>query len=850
MAMAIPAARPALRLRPAVTALAVLVIAGLTGLALYHLLAEANWSDIVAALGSLPPTRLAAAIGFTALSHLLLTLYDRLALASLGQRIAWRTSARAAFTSYTLSHNLGFAPLTGGAARLRIYGRAGIAPATVARIVVIAGCAFWGGIAAVAGLVLLAMPQGIALFGLVIAPSLARLAGAGVVTVLGLLMVLPRWAPRLAARIGAVLPLPRPGMLMALLGVAALDLALASAALLVLIPGLGLQDFPQLFLAYAIAVIAGLVTHVPGGVGVFEGAVIAALPDEGAAILAALIAYRAIYYLLPLGISLALNAVIEGRALDAGRRVRRIAAVVAMETGPWAMAAMTFAGGLVLLFSGALPGLHPRLAALGDWLPLPFIEMAHLAGSLSGAALLLVAPALLSRSRPGFAAARALLVAGAAFSLGKGLDFEEAGTLLAMAAVLHACSPAFYRPALGALSSYNRGWLLAAIVAVLASVASGLAAYRHVPLGSDAWWRFALRADVSRYLRASFATGLLVAAFAVRELLSRPATAAGSPDLPDEIFAKATAACGRSDAMLALTGDKRFVIAGQGDAFLMFCPADRTWFVMGDPVGPVARWAELVWDLRRQADLAGARICFYQVSDAFLPLAVEIGLKPVKYGEEAILPLGTFSLAGPRLKSLRNSHARGLREGLALTLVAPGEVGQWLPRLRPLSDAWLSRHGRHEKCFSLGAFDPAYLARCGLAVVTDRAGKPIAFANLWRSGDGREFSVDLMRQGPGAPPGTMDFLLVELLREARTGGAERFNLGVAPLSGMSGGRLAPAWARAAGIVFAAPGIRYNFRGLRRYKEKFAPEWQNRYIAIPEGMAGISAVIRLARLIGN
>jgi phosphatidylglycerol lysyltransferase len=202
------------------------------------------------------------------------------------------------------------------------------------------------------------------------------------------------------------------------------------------------------------------------------------------------------------------------------------------------------------------------------------------------------------------------------------------------------------------------------------------------------------------------------------------------------------------------------------------------------------------------------------------------------------------------MKSLRNSHARAGREGLRLAIVPRAAVAGWLGRLHPISDAWLKAHGAAEKSFSLGRFDAAYLEHFDLAVVLDSQDEPVAFANIWRSGDGRELSVDLMRQAPAAPPGTMDFLLVELLWHAGDHGIPRFNLGMAPLSGVQGGKLAPAWARIVSLAFSVESWRYNFAGLRHYKDKFAPEWESRFIATPSGLAGLRSLLDLVGMIND
>jgi len=125
-----------------------------------------------------------------------------------------------------------------------------------------------------------------------------------------------------------------------------------------------------------------------------------------------------------------------------------------------------------------------------------------------------------------------------------------------------------------------------------------------------------------------------------------------------------------------------------------------------------------------------------------------------------------------------------------------------------------------------------------------------AFANLWLTENHAEASVDLMRHRDDAPHGTMDFLFVNILQWAKDRGYQRFSLGIAPLSGISGRRLAPAWARAASLVFHHGERFYGFRGLRSYKEKFAPRWEPRYIAGPKGITMIRTLRDLSRLIGH
>ena len=824
------------------------LVATIAWRSLSHMAHEIRPADAIAAIAAIPPANILGAIALTAASYGLLTFYDMLAQRIVGVRAPLALTMRAAFTSYAFSHTLGFGAITGGSARLRIYGRIGISAAKVGRIIVIAGVSFWIGVGIAAGAALALLQAPLDLRVITITPAAGHGAGSVIIALLALITGIAALRPDLLRPLRPVVGDLDARTVLSLAVVSTVDLACASLALYLLLPHEH-WHFARFMLAYALGITLGLVTHIPGGLGVFEAMILATLPEGTAdAGVAGLIAYRVIYYLLPFSIALTLNGAIEAVGIaPLARRLIQPMRAVALDVTPLLFGAMSFAGGLVLLLSGALPAEHDRMRDLVLLLPLPFIETSHLAASLVGTGLLLVAPALTARLASGMRAARTLFLLGALFSLAKGLDYEEASVMLAMAAALQIAAPAFYRGRTGAFSTHNVRWLIAAALAFAVTSAIGAIFYNAKHFRSDLWWHFALYGDGPRYLRASFGAGILLGFFAFREWMTQPRPEGGVRQLPPEVFARAIAIAPRSDAALAHTGDKRFLIADEGDAFVMFRPQGRTWVVMGDPVGPRERWPALIWELRRLAHLSNALLCFYQASEAMLPMLVELGLAVIKYGEEAIVDPATFTLNGSRMKGLRNSRARALREGLSLVTVPPAEVPRWLPRLRPISDQWLDAQRTAEKGFSLGRFDTAYLTHFDLAVVL-RGDQPMAFANIWVSGDGSEMSVDLMRQLGDSPPGTMDFLFTELIDLARVRGFRRFNLGLAPLSGVSGGRLAPFWARAARAVYHVGGSVYNFAGLHFYKAKFAPAWQSRYIAYPHGPNGFFAMGAVVRLV--
>lgn len=837
------------RSRTLLAAGTVIALAALGLAALYHMLAEVRLRDIRAAIHAIPPQNLLTALLLTVVSYAMLTLYDVLALRIIGRPLPYRTAALASFTSYTLSHNLGLSLLTGGSARYRVYSAAGLSTADTARVVALAGMAFWAGIMAFAAVTLTLHPQTSLLQAIALPTGWPRIVGIAMLACLAGVILL-------AGRDGKTLhfgrwslPLPGRGQLLGQMAVAILDLAAASAALFVLVPGLHADAYPAFLIGYTFAIIAVLVSHVPGGIGVFETVMLAALPSTARPeLVAALLAYRLIYYLLPLTMAIALVGIVEGRRwrrplASTIRGVQSIASGLA----PVMIAALVFLGGVVLLVSGALPAVPHRMNILHALLPLPFMEASHLAASLAGATLLILASGLYRRLDGAFWMTRLVLIAGAAFSLLKGLDYEEAIVMLVIAGLLQWTRPAFYRRTLLTSEAMTPGWIATVAVALGLSLWIGLFAYRHVDYRNDLWWHFARHGDASRFLRSSVAVAMMLVALAIWRLF-RPAKAhaldANDSAVPSQAALDLTS---RTDANLALTGDKRFLTSSSGRSFIMYQRRGHSWIVMGDPVGAREEWADLLWQLRDRADAAQGRLLLYQISADVLPTAIELGLQIVKYGEEARIDLSTFTLDGPAARPLRYADRRAEREGARFAVVPAAQVPDIMDELAAISARWLGAKGHREKGFSVGRFDPDYMAHFDCAVVRHE-GRIVAFANIWKTADRSELSVDLMRHDDAIPYGTMDFLFTRLMRWGREQGYASFNLGIAPLSGLEARRLAPLWAKLGALLYRHGEALYGFEGLRAYKDKFSPQWQPRFLAGSGGLSLGRALIDLQALI--
>ena len=833
------------RAKPWLLTAGVVALAALLVFAFKGLWQEISYDQVVAAVRGVDRSDLALALLATAVSYLALSGYDHSSLRYVGVSVPYRLVAQTSFIAYALTNTIGLGVFTGGAVRMRLYGAAGVDAALISRAIAFNAVAFGLGVGTVGAVGLLWDAQELA--SLMRVPAWLLSTGACLVLlVIGTLLVWCRDGRerRLFGRLS--LRLPPVSLALRQLLWSVLDIAAAGAVLWVLLPD-GAVGFPSFIGFYAAALVLGVISHVPGGLGVFEAVMLVALGGQvpGEALAGALVLYRLTYYVLPLVLALLLMLLHELRSGIAAPLTRAIGSLA-----PLLLAAYTLVVAVVVLVSGVTPASEEARALLALHVPLPLVEAAHFLSSVAGLALLFVARGMLSRLDAAWWAGLGLAVMSLLMALPKGIAVGEAALLVSLVTALAVSRKQFKRKASLFSVAFTGGWWLA-IGGILAALTALLFfAYQSVDYSHELWWQFEFNGDAPRSLRALVGIALLALVLAVRELLRPASSAWESPDAT--AMARADQVIRRqdnADGVLALTGDKQFLFSESGKALVMFGRQRRSWVGLFDPIGPEEERAELVWRFVERAREAGARAGFYQVRPQSLPMYLDAGLRLFKLGEYAYVPLADFSLEGKQRSGLRYSVKRATREGAEFEMVPVEGVATILEELRGVSDAWLAEHRAAEKRFSVGAFIDDYVLRQPVAIVR-REGRIVAFATLLTTDTKAEVSVDLMRHLPEMPYGTMDFLFAELMLHFRGLGFQRFGLGMAPLSGMARHPLAPFWHRGGRLLFAHGENFYNFRGLRAFKEKFDPQWEARYLASPGGIAPLLLLADIATLISG
>jgi glycosyltransferase 2 family protein len=299
-----------------------LTIIAVAVVVLYHILREIDPDELIDAIEATNWRTLLIAGLFVAGGYLTLTFYDLFALRTIGRsEVPYRVAALAGFTSYAVGHNVGASVFSGGAVRYRIYSAWGLSVIEVTKICFVAGLTFWLGNATVLGLGVLQAPQ--AARALDQLPLWANRLVA--IVILALLAAYVAWVwvkPRVIGRDGWQVTLPGGPLTLLQIAIGIVDLACCAAAMYMLVPDEPNLGFVTVAVIFVAATLLGFASHAPGGLGVFDAAMLVALWQfDKEDLLAGLLLFRLLYYIVPFVLSL---TVLGSREILLSRGMRRL----------------------------------------------------------------------------------------------------------------------------------------------------------------------------------------------------------------------------------------------------------------------------------------------------------------------------------------------------------------------------------------------------------------------------------------------------------------------------------------------------------------------------------------------
>jgi phosphatidylglycerol lysyltransferase len=468
-----------------------------------------------------------AAIG----AYLALALHDRFALATLGKRLPFVRTARASLAAYALANTLGYSWATAATARQRLYRKWGLLPSEIGTFSFVTGNGVQVGGLAAAGLGLLIAAPEVADHGPL---NWVFWFGVGLVILIpaGLWLLYARSGPLTTDFAGAPLYRPKPRTAFAHLCAVILDWIGAAAILFILLPNHGGWSFPAFLSVFVLAGMLGAVSGAPGGLGVFEAAILTLAPigqdTPGAAI--ALLIYRLIYNIIPLGVATLILGLDHAApaARPAADVAKRMGSRVGAQIGgsrqvfaPGVAAILVFITGFSMLAAIATPPITSRLVALASMGWSAISEASHVMAGVVGTILLLVAAGLWRRVRAAWFSAVILLGLAILLSITKGLSYEEAGVIALVLVVVVATRDGFPSAQNRAMIALSPGWL-SMIFGSLATI-GWIASFSYPDLFSHltAWQDYGVENDVGRTQRALFGVFLGALVIAILYLWTR-----------------------------------------------------------------------------------------------------------------------------------------------------------------------------------------------------------------------------------------------------------------------------------------------------------------------------------------
>lgn len=591
-------------------------------------------------------------------------------------------------------------------------------------------------------------------------------------------------------------------------------------------------SFPAAIIGYIVMVILLIASPFLRGLGAIEVSLTYILGQFGFPILAAAtitLLYRFFEFWLPL---------VAGLLSFITRKDNLILRVLP--------AFIIFILGVINIVSSVTPAIPTRLRLMKNLLPEDIITTSNGLVLVFGLLLLILSVFLLKGSKRAWFVGLFLTVLSLAGHMLKGADYEEA--LLAFISIVSLLfTKSFYtlkpHPKLTRISYFVLAY------SVIALLVFGITGFyfiekRHFGFDFELWtsvktiFRLFFLFDDSglkpktifarNFIYAIYTSGGLVLSFIFYSLLKPYFTSPYNSDEDRKLAKSILKKYGNSTLDYFKTyPDKFFYFSEDRDGFISFKVTRHFAIVLENPVcKDEEAFMKLIKRFDQFCEENGFVSIYYRVSTQSLEFYRKVGKKSLPVGEEAIVELKSFSLEGGKMKPTRNAINRLTSDGYEIKInLAPIKEGL-LQKLEQVSDDWLKGLNKKEIAFTQGVFDRTILKNQTIVTLEDKEEKVYAFLNIIPDYAPGEATYDLVRKSSDAPHGVLDMLIVNTLLYLKEQGFQSVNLGLAPLSGVEGINLTEKAVRYAYENLKAFG---NFKGLRKYKEKFFPEWEQKYL---------------------
>lgn len=606
---------------------------------------------------------------------------------------------------------------------------------------------------------------------------------------------------------------------------------------------------------YVVAQVLGVVSMIPGAIGSFDIIMLMELSIIGvdrSTALVWLVFFRVFYYLVPLLFGALMFMYHFMQKLN--QFFKGLPVLIWHQTAHALITIFMYVSGILILIDASMPDLTANSRFLQKFYPFTFFFLHQLTAVLFAIAMLACARGLQAKVKKAYWPSLILLLIGMINTLWNFGTWSLTIYLLILLILVVTMRHALYREKL----AYSLG------KALFDSVVFAGIFVLYVFVGMINEPNYARHHYIPQYLFfpgerlwLSGFIGLLLGLI-VMAALTRYFTGGYDPFNGYHSFDAARCRAliekfgGNETSHLALLRDKNlyyYQVAGEDRLFFMYRRKHDKLIIMGEPVGDQSVIKAALRQFLIEADRYDYQLVFYEVGSQTTMLLHEFGFDFLKTGEDGLVKLADFTLAGKRQRSQRALMHKFEREGYTFDVIKPPFDDDFIQQLRHVSDSWLGK--QVEKGFSLGFFDEYYLQQAPIAIVKNQDGQIVAFATLMPTGNHQILTIDLMRHDRElAPSGIMDKIFVSLFLYGQQAGYEYFDLGMAPLSNVGESQFSFTEEKVAHFVYEYGYRFYGFQGLRNYKEKYADKWLSRYTVYRKKSSLVGSMLALVSVVNQ
>ena len=625
-----------------------------------------SYQQILDTLKAIPSFKIILALILALTYYLILGGYDVVAFKFINVPLKFKNVVFTCFISNALGNNTGYSMLFGGSIRYRLYSLYNVSMLNVTKVLFFSSATIWFGLLIIGGIVFTFFPVNFTDTKFFFSSSLPLgILFLTIVTLYTLLSLFKSKPIKLFNKWTITFPNIKITLWQMLLATA--DWVIASCTLFVLLPQ-GEISYITLLQIFLVAQMLGILSQVPGGMGVFETAIVMMLPEatQSSYVMGALLAYRAIFYFFPLGIALLLLASHEFfRAKKRFKVLTRFYGGRMASLIPQALSVSIFIGGAIILFSGVTDVSSSIIHRLDNYISPVILDSLHFAISVIGIMLLFISRGLVLRIKRAYTLAVVLLSLLFPLALINGYGYEKIVFLLVLLSLVIPAKKYFYRNLSLIAVKMNMLWFSLISAVFIASTWLCFFVYRPDLYSWNKFINILFSAsDAGRSLRICIGMVITIGIIIIAEMWKRYRYKQSHIDLDNVKKISDSSKYVYSNYAF----ENRNLFDMNAGSFMMYSQINNNAIVFGDPVGDNKSSKELIWDFKEMTDSKNINPTFVYLGYKNLKIYDDIGLDIASFGVDANVSLKNFSKDSKELEDI-NGYCEKLTKFVATKIL-------------------------------------------------------------------------------------------------------------------------------------------------------------------------------------